>query len=155
MAWMLVLQLWTSLQSPGDGTLLHGHWEACQGEERAYDYCVLGKCRWSLHMGPNDEFAIYKHPEPDQDDHDSPLNLLGLGAGYHAGALDTWRGKRNWTIPSLSITLSVAQAGGSHCDGWYIMVRPLKLTGRPRLHPDDRAGKPSQPATVVKPGQPY
>ena len=123
----LLLQLWTSFKDPADTkAILDGHFQSCTIPEDgygeiAYDHYVNGKQLWSFHLGPFDDWALFKGTEPDGDDHDSPLNLL---AAHHALSLPTINGARQWSVPSLKLWISVVQGGGSRdqCMGWYVRV---------------------------------
>jgi hypothetical protein len=129
---VLIAQLWASTPSPDPRVQLAGSWQSCQQEdgsygERIFDYCVLGRCQWALHMGPRDEFALYRAPGPDgEHTHDGEDNLLA--PSYHVNDVRTWRGKRNWSVPSLHLWVSVVAAGGSYetCDSFYVLVRRAK-----------------------------
>lgn len=124
MAFILVLlQLWTTIPDPQ--AIFQGNWQSCRTindddeviyGEKIYDYTRIfnGKTRvvWSLHLGPVDDFAIFKAgTEPDPDDHDTRANLLGTA--HRARSLHTKNGRRSWTVPSLGIRLQVSEAGGS------------------------------------------
>ncbi len=126
MGWLLVLQLafWSSVLPP----VLHaGHWQSCDGEERVLDHAVLGKVLWSLHLGPGDEFALYKVPEPAEDDHSGPRNLLG--PAYHYHALPSRPG-RSWRLPSLHLWVNVVQGDGSRDEcaenAYYVRVEQIR-----------------------------
>lgn len=126
--WFLLLaQLWYDV--PDTNAIVSGHWQSCQeqGEwgEAARDHHLNGKLQWSLHLGPYDDFAIFKGEEPEGDDHDSPLNLLGKY--HHALSLPVRNGRRTWTIPSLGLWVSVVQGGGSRdeCSAWYVRIEPI------------------------------
>lgn len=126
---LFILQLWTSV--PDRGAILSGHWQSCwdasEGRygEMAYDHVVNGRQLWTFHMGERDDFALFKGYEPENDDHDSPLNLL---SGHHALSLPVLNGKREWTAPSLRLWISVVQAGGSReeCLGFYVRIEQTK-----------------------------
>lgn len=112
--------------------LLQGNWQSCvqaDGEygEQAFEYCILGRCLWNFHMGPRDEFAIFPgQMTPDHIDHSSTLNLLM--PSFHAEDIITWRGMRAWTVPTLHLRVSVAQAGGSRddCDSWVVGIERMR-----------------------------
>jgi hypothetical protein len=126
MGWLLVLQL-AFFQSVLPPVLHQGHWQSCDHEERVLDHAVLGRVLWSLHLGPDDEFALYKAPEPAEDDHRSPRNLLGPAYAYHA--LPSRLG-RSWRVPSLHLWVNVLQGGGSReecaANSYYIRVETVK-----------------------------
>lgn len=123
---ILLGQLWMSL--PDSTAILNGSWQSCQDDagqygERVYDYHVNGKLLWSFHMGPRDDFALFKAgTELEPDWHDTPFNLLDstVAAGPN--------GKRSWTIKSLKLKVSVVQAGGSRdeCQSWIIRIERIK-----------------------------
>lgn len=111
------------------GVVIEGNFRSCRdadGEysERAQEYTTGGRT-WNIHLGPRDEFAIFRGPLLDGDahrDHADPRNLLG--PAYRIADVSTWRGKRNWTIPSLALAVSITQAGGSRddCDSFWVLV---------------------------------
>jgi hypothetical protein len=129
---LLILLQFTPFTARKPGVYLEGNWQSClekDGDysESSFEYCILGKCLWSFHMGPRDEFALFKGQDtPDHQDHDSKLNLLG--PAYHASDVETWRGMRNWGIPSLGLHVNVAQAGGSRdeCDSYFVRIERLR-----------------------------
>lgn len=123
--WMLlVLQIvtWERVQPP----VLHaGTWQSCDGEERVLEHRVLGRTLWSLHMGPNDEFALYRPgAEPPDGDHDHEGTGNLLGPAYRVSMLSTYRGVRRWAISSLKLWISVVRAGGSRqeCESFFIRI---------------------------------
>lgn len=130
---LMLAQLWTSM--PQRGAILSGNWQSCfeYGEwgEWAYDHRnAKGVTDWSFHLGPYDEFALFKaNEEPEEDNHFIPENLLRgpkalIGSGYNGG--------RQWNIPELNLWISVVQAGGSRddCRSWYVLITPLKPAGK-------------------------
>lgn len=130
----IVLQLWTSLMSPSDpanGVKLFGSWQSCAQDgvygERVYDRVERGVHLWSLHMGPKDEFALYRGYGPEGEDHEHNVDNL-LGTAFRVSDIDTWRGKRNWTVPSLKLHVNVVAAGGSRdeCNSFVIKIEGMK-----------------------------
>lgn len=127
---VLVAQLFLDMTVPP--ALYAGHWQSCQqadGEwgEAAVDYPIGSKqIQWSFHMGPFDEFALFRPgQEPTPDNHFTSANLLRQPhalkyAGRNAG--------RQWSIDDLNLWISVVQGGGSRddCLGWYILIRRLR-----------------------------
>ncbi len=89
--------------------------------------------RWSpgsrsneVHLGPYDEFAIFKGVQAKHRDHDSPDNLLKpYRVPIRFGAVT-----QHWSIPSLNLSFDVSVAGGSRsdCASWWITLAPLKPT---------------------------
>lgn len=139
MTWlMLAAQLWTS--SPDPLTILSGTWQTCvevQGDhmgwaERVFDHYRNGKVEWEFHMGPQDEFALFKAPHELEcedevcDRHDGKDNLLG--PAYRVGDVQTWRGKRQWTVPSLRLWISVVEAGNAPegCYSFFLLIKRTK-----------------------------
>lgn len=118
---LLLIAQFTPFQDWRDPkTILAGHWESCREadgtrRERIYDHCVLGHCDWELHLGPNDEFVLFKGVQETHRAHDTTANLLY--PGYHVGSLDTATHSRQWS--ALGVWISVVEAGGSSdaCDG--------------------------------------
>lgn len=125
MTWLLLLQLWTSTKAADDTTALHaGNWQSCDGEERAIDHFEKGRMVWSLHLGPDDEFALYRGIGPEgEHDHAGPDNLLG--PAYRLSDVQTFTTARQWNVPLVGLWLSVVKAGGSdpdHCQSFYVRV---------------------------------
>lgn len=116
----LQLAVWQSVHPP----VLHaGYWESCAGEERALEHAVNGQVRWILHLGPDDEFALYRGTGPSgEHDHIDRANLLG--PAYRIAGLSTFRGARQWRIPALRLWLSITRAGGSRpeCQSFHIRI---------------------------------
>lgn len=108
---------------------LFGNWQSCLQDdntygERIYDHVVGSKFLWTFHMGPMDELAFYSGsgPEDDLHDHDNTLNLLM--PAYRVFSVSTWKGKRNWSIPSFKLHISVVSAGGSRdeCESFIVKI---------------------------------
>ena len=107
--------------------LLEGNWQSCfdsrfgQFDEKIYDQPQLGL---EVHLGPGDEFAIFKGIQDDHREHRSPDNLL---LPYRV------RGARQrWDLPEL--IFEVARAGGSRHDCrsfWITLEAKRQPTGRP------------------------
>jgi hypothetical protein len=119
--------------SSHSNSILEGNWQSCVGEngeyaERVFTHKVEGEPVYEVHLGPENEFAIFKGTSTTHRPHDSPDNLLkpyqvpmrGQDARYH------------WSIPSLNLSFDVAAAGGSRreCLSWYIVLTPLKPASR-------------------------
>lgn len=144
MPFLLILQLFTSYISPRDRAVgrfsevrFWGMWQSCLADdgfyaERIFSYTVNNQTRWSLHLGPYDEFALYRGRGPtDSDpagathDHQDAYNLLGTA--FHFRAFESKTG-RNWTIPSLRLHINIVEAGGSReeCESFAIKVEEMK-----------------------------
>lgn len=107
--------------------ILEGNWQSCrdadgQYSERVFDQTIAGQPQYEVHLGPYDEFAIFKGVQKTHRPHDSPENLLKpyrvpIGAG-----------RQRWTIPSLNLVFEVTRAGGSRteCESWWITLAPLE-----------------------------
>jgi hypothetical protein len=121
MMWLLLAQLavWQPVVAP---TLHQGYWQSCEGAERVLEHRVNGYLLWELHTGPADQFALYafKVDGPDHS-HEGGLNLLGTP---QADSLQTYRGARQWAVPSLHLWISVVRAGDAPvgCDAFFIKV---------------------------------
>lgn len=133
----MLLQLWTSYITSHDRAVgilasvrLWGTWQSCLQDDATYgemDFVQVtnGKALWTLHLGPSDDFALFKGIAPDDDDHDDPkVNLLGVAHRFNS--LPSKSG-RNWTIPTLHLRINVVAAGGSRseCDSFVIKVEDL------------------------------
>jgi hypothetical protein len=139
LALLLQLAQWERVQPP----ILHqGSWQSCDSAERVLQHTEMRKVAtptyyksykfapsyetvvvWELHMGPGNEFGLYVKPLDGEDHtHDGPDNLLG--PDYRVTSEGTWRGKRQWIIPSLHLRIKIVAAGGSRteCESFYITV---------------------------------
>lgn len=122
----------TPLTDHRPGMVLEGNWQSCleDGEysERVYDRYVNGRGLFEVHLGPRDEFAVFRGVQEEHRAHDSPQNLLG--AAFHVRDLRTLRAKRNWTVPSLGLTMSVVAAGGSReeCESFWVRIDKMDAT---------------------------
>jgi hypothetical protein len=110
-------------------TILEGSWQSCrEGDgrytERVYDHVVNGVPQFEVHMGPRNEFAIFKGVQEPHRDHSSSDNLL---TPYQV-AMEGGRAKQRWEIPSLNLAFTAALGGGSRsdCDSWFIVLEPLQ-----------------------------
>ena len=101
--------------------LLEGNWQSCfdertgQFEEKIYDQPQLDL---EVHLGPGDEFAMFKGIQDEHRDHRSTDNLL---QPYRV------RGERQrWDLPQL--VFEVARAGGSRhsCRSFWITLGPRR-----------------------------
>lgn len=108
-------------------TILEGHWQSCPEDdgsyaERVYDHVVNGVGQFEVHLGPHNEFAIFKGVQDEHRSHASPENLL---LPYRVPMVDG-RASQRWIVPSLGLRFSVTLAGGSFadCDSWYIVLEP-------------------------------
>jgi len=131
--WLLVFQLWNSLAVPNDTrVILNGVWQSCRETEggyaeRIYEYRILGKYQWEFHMGPYHEFGLYRQPQPDDHQHDTPSNLLK--PDYHI-IPHVWNSNlidNDWNVPTLKLTVSAHAAGGSLDDCETVIIRITKV----------------------------
>ncbi len=99
--------------------LLEGNWQSCLDErtgqfaEKIFDQLQLGI---EVHLGPGDEFALFRGIQDEHRDHRSPQNLLQPARV---------RGDRQrWELPDL--IFEVAHAGGSRhdCRSFWITLEP-------------------------------
>lgn len=114
-------------------SILEGNWQSCReddGEysERVFDQKIEGQPEYEVHLGPANEFAIFKGVQTEHRAHDSEENLL---QPYRV----RMRGQdahQHWTIQSLNLSFDVTAAGGSRrdCVSWYIVLTPLKPSSR-------------------------
>ena len=111
--------------------ILEGHWQSCQEgdgrySERVYDHLVNGVGRFEVHLGPRNEFAIFKGVQEEHRDHSSADNLL---RPYRV-VMQAGRAKQRWEVPSLNLAMTVTLAGGSRleCESWFVVVEPLEKT---------------------------
>jgi hypothetical protein len=109
--------------------ILEGSWQSCrEGDgrytERVYDHVVNGVGRFEVHMGPRDEFAIFKGVQDEHRDHTSADNLL---RPYRV-ITEAGRAKQRWEIPSLGLAFTATLAGGSRsdCETWFVLAEPLQ-----------------------------
>jgi hypothetical protein len=100
--------------------LLEGNWQSCrdqrgQYDEKVYDQPLLGI---EVHLGPGDEFAIFKSIQDEHRDHRSEANLL---KPYRVRTT-----RQRWELPMVNF--EVAQAGGSRfeCRSYWITLEPKR-----------------------------
>jgi hypothetical protein len=124
----------TPLTDHRPGVVLEGNWQSCleDGEygERVYDRYVNGRGLFEVHLGPRDEFAVFRGVQEEHRAHDSSGNLLG--AAFHVRDLRTLRAKATWTVPSLGLNLSVVAAGGSReeCESFWVRIEKMDASSR-------------------------
>ena len=113
--------------------ILEGNWQSCRQSdgrysERVYDHVVNGVGRFEVHMGPQNEFAVFAGVQAEHRDHQSTDNLLKPFRVAMAGG----RAKERWEILALDLAFTVTLAGGSRtdCDSWFVLLEPLKKTSR-------------------------
>jgi hypothetical protein len=111
--------------------ILEGNWQSCREldgmyAERIYDHVVNGVGEYEVHLGPRDQFALFKGVQDAHRSHNSPENLLKP----FDVPLVANRAKQRWEIPSLKLALTVTLAGGSltDCESWFILLEPLQKT---------------------------
>jgi hypothetical protein len=109
--------------------ILEGSWQSCREDdghytERVYDHVVNGVGRFEVHMGPRDEFAIFKGVQDEHREHASADNLL---RPYRV-VMEAGRAKQRWEIPSLGLAFTATLAGGSRsdCETWFVLAEPLR-----------------------------
>ena len=101
--------------------LLEGNWQSCfderagQFDEKIYDQPQLDL---EVHLGPGDEFAIFKGIQDEHRDHRSPDNLLQ--------PFRVREPRQRWDLPQL--VFEVARAGGSrhNCRSFWITLEPKR-----------------------------
>jgi hypothetical protein len=109
--------------------ILEGSWQSCREDdgrytERIYDHVVNGVGRFEVHMGPREEFAIFKGVQDEHREHASADNLL---MPYRV-VMESGRAKHRWEIPSLDLAFTATLAGGSRsdCETWFVLAEPLR-----------------------------
>jgi len=114
--------------------LLEGNWQSCfdsrsgQFDEKIYDQLALDL---EVHLGPGDEFAIFRGIQDDHRDHRSRDNLL---QPYRV------RGEhQRWDLPEL--VFDVSKAGGSRhdCRSFWITLEPKRMADGSSLVADGTA----------------
>ena len=89
--------------------LLEGNWQSCrdpetrQYNERVFDQVQLGV---EVHLGPGDDFAIFKGIQEEHREHRSPENLLQPPRARS--------GRQRWDLADM--IFEVIPAGGSRFD---------------------------------------
>jgi hypothetical protein len=111
--------------------ILEGSWQSCrdsdgQYTERVYDHVVNGVGQFEVHLGPRNEFAIFKGVQEQHRAHASTDNLLTP----FVVAMEGGRAKQRWEIPALSLLFTATLAGGSRtdCESWFVLLEPLQKT---------------------------
>ena len=109
--------------------ILEGNWQSCRDadgrySERVYDHIVNGVGQFEVHLGPREEFAIFKGVQDVHREHASTENLLNPYRVVTEGG----RAKQRWDVPSLNVVFTVTLAGGSRsdCESWFILLEPLR-----------------------------
>ncbi len=123
-------QLWASTFDAHDThAILQGNWQSCLQDdgaygERAYDIKIRGRYIAVLHLGPRDEFALYRPATDPSGEHSHETEDNLLGPAFRVSDVETWRGKRQWAVRSLHLWISIVRAGGSRddCDSFYIRI---------------------------------
>jgi hypothetical protein len=88
--------------------VLEGNWQSCMDETGRYQERIFDQLQLDIevHLGPGDEFAIFKGIQEDHRDHRLPQNLLQP---------NRVRGvPQRWELPEL--IFEAAPAGGSRHD---------------------------------------
>ncbi len=124
--WLVCFLLGAAQYTPFHGDpkfLLEGNWQSCRDEtgqfqEKVYDQPALGI---EVHLGPNDEFAVFRGIRDEHRDHASPDNLLFPAYRVRAG-------HRRWEFDEA--ILEVERAGGSRreCRSFWVTLEPKKHT---------------------------
>ena len=111
--------------------ILECNWQSCREidgtyTERVYDHIVNGAGLFEVHLGPRNEFAIFKGVQDQHREHESLDNLL---KPYEVSFEGT-QARQRWVIPSLKLIFTVSLAGGfrTDCDSWFIVLEPLDKT---------------------------
>ena len=106
-----------------DHYLLEGNWQSCRGDngqydEKIYDQPALGI---EVHLGPADEFAVFKGIQDEHRDHRSEDNLLFPAYRVRSG-------RQKWDLDT--VIFEVARAGGSRgqCRSYWITLAPKRPT---------------------------
>ena len=98
--------------------LLEGHWQSCVDNTGRFDEKIYDQPQLDIevHLGPGDEFAVFRGIKDDHRDHRSPENLL---QAYRVRA-----GRQRWELADF--VFEVAHAGGSRhdCRSFWITLEP-------------------------------
>lgn len=108
---------------PSPDALLSGHFLSCpEGEtygERAFQYQQHGTVLFELHMGPRDEFALFKGEFDGDADHAGRLNLLT--PAFHYDDVQSRTG-RNWSAYGLHVNVVRVPVSDEDCYGFLVRV---------------------------------
>jgi hypothetical protein len=110
--WLLVLPRHSShLFAHDAATILEGNWQWCRDAdgrftERVYDHVVNSVGRFEVHMGPRNEFAMFKGVQDDHREHTTADNLLNPSSV----PMESGRATQRWEVPSLGVALTVTLA---------------------------------------------
>jgi len=129
---------WTASTDRRDShVVLEGNWQSCQqadGEfaERVYEHVVwMGDGQhhvaWQLHLGPKDEFAVFRGGAHEHEEHGAGSNLL---TAFHYNDVDMVNGVgRQWTftVERRTYLLNVKLAGGSRgeCESYWVKLERM------------------------------
>lgn len=108
--------------------LFSGHFLSCpdaddQDEhygELAYEHQVNGKVRWTLHMGPRDEWALTVGAPADHVQHESAFNKLA--PAFHYDDIKTRVGGRNWSALGLWVNVIRVPVTDENCYAFLVKV---------------------------------
>lgn len=127
----LILQAVTAFTSIPDSLphLLNGHFQSCADPdtddgsgygELAFEYQLQGRVRWTFHMGPRDEFALFVGAPAEHFDHGSTFNRLT--PAYHYDDVKTLKGGRNWSVWGLHVNVIRVPASDDECRAFLVRV---------------------------------
>ena len=110
--------------------ILEGNWQSCQlaygiYNEQIFDYYdIKRKPIFEFHMGPENEFALFKGIQDEHRDHNLLTNLLRI---QEAKIVEN-QGNQQWNIPSLNLHIAVVLTSGSRddCQHWWVVLESLK-----------------------------
>lgn len=118
---------WMSARS-SSAAILEGAFTSCADNddgtygERVFTWTGGGKIPIAeIHLGPRDEFAIFRGEVPDEREHSSRENLLG--PAFHYEDVKTAEGGRNWSISHPDIHLNVIRVEGSYTECYTYFVK--------------------------------
>ena len=108
--------------------LLYGYFQSCPDVdavddgygELAYEHTLNGKVRWTLHLGPRDEWGLYVGAPAEHLRHDSVFNRLA--PAYHYGDVKTRVGGRNWSALGLHLNVIRVPTSDEACYGFLVKI---------------------------------
>jgi hypothetical protein len=101
--------------------ILEGNWQSCRDEtgqfvEKIFDQTQLGL---EVHLGPGDDFAIFKGIQEEHRDHRSPENLLQPSR--------VRGGHQKWDLADLIFEVTAAGGSRHDCHSFWITLEKKPL----------------------------
>jgi hypothetical protein len=116
---------WTSARSSPE-PILEGTWVSCPDNddssygERVFTWRVGRTAVAEVHLGPRDEFAVFRGEVEEERSHGSRENLLG--PAFHYEDVPTVAGGRNWSLTNMHLNIVRAPGSYDECYTFFIKI---------------------------------